>query len=148
MAFRRESGVPKGGPSGGNGGKGGNVILVADPALDTLLDFSYRENYAAGRAGHGEGSNKTGKSGEDLRLPVPLGTVVREADTGERLGELLEPGKELIVARGGGSLEDLLPYNTERVARAIRAARVPVVSGVGHEIDVKPADDHARFELR
>jgi GTP-binding protein len=101
VAFRRESGVPKGGPSGGNGGKGGDVVLVADPALDTLLDYSYRENYAAGRAGHGEGSNRTGRSGADLRLPVPLGTVVRDADSGERLGELLEPGQELIVARGG-----------------------------------------------
>ncbi|MCL7927141.1 MAG: GTPase ObgE [marine benthic group bacterium] len=101
VAFRRESGVPKGGPSGGNGGKGGDVILVADPALDTLLDYSYRENYAAGRAGHGEGSNRTGKSGEDLRLPVPLGTVVRDADSGERIGELLAAGQELTVARGG-----------------------------------------------
>ncbi|MEJ2546658.1 MAG: GTPase ObgE [Gemmatimonadota bacterium] len=101
VAFRRESGVPKGGPSGGNGGKGGDVILVADPSLDTLLDYSYRENYAAGRAGHGEGSNRTGKSGDDLRLPVPLGTVVRDADSGARIGELLEPGQELTVARGG-----------------------------------------------
>ncbi len=101
VAFRRESGVPKGGPSGGNGGKGGDVILVADPSLDTLLDYSYRERYTAGRAGHGEGSNKTGRSGEDLRLPVPLGTVVKDADTGERLGELLEPEAELLVARGG-----------------------------------------------
>ena len=101
VAFRRESGVPKGGPSGGNGGKGGDVVLIADPGLDTLLDYSYRENYAAERAGHGEGSNKTGRSGADLRLPVPLGTVVRDADTDERLGELLEPGQELIVARGG-----------------------------------------------
>jgi GTP-binding protein len=101
VAFRRESGVPKGGPSGGNGGKGGDVILVADPSLDTLLDYNYRENYAAGRAGHGEGSNRTGKSGEDLRLPVPLGTVVRDADSGARIGELLEDGEELTVARGG-----------------------------------------------
>lgn len=101
VAFRRESGVPKGGPSGGNGGKGGDVILVADPSLDTLLDYNYRENYAAGRAGHGEGSNRTGKSGEDLRLPVPLGTVVRDADSGARIGELLEAGEELTVARGG-----------------------------------------------
>lgn len=101
VAFRRESGVPKGGPSGGNGGKGGDVVLVADPSLDTLLDFSYRENYSAERAAHGEGSNKTGRSGDDLRLPVPLGTVVKDAETGERMGELLEPGAELVVARGG-----------------------------------------------
>lgn len=101
VAFRREKGVPRGGPSGGNGGQGGDVVLVADPQLDTLLDFSYRENYAAGRAGHGEGSNRTGADGEDLLLPVPLGTLVRDAETGERLGELLEPGDRLVVARGG-----------------------------------------------
>lgn len=101
VAFRREKGVPRGGPAGGDGGKGGHVILAADPNLDTLLDYSYRENYAAGRAGHGEGMNRTGADGEDLVLPVPLGTIVRDADTGDRLGELLEAGDRLIVARGG-----------------------------------------------
>jgi len=77
------------------------VILEADPQLDTLLDFSYRENYAAGRAGHGEGGNRTGADGEDLVLPVPPGTIVRDADTGERLGELLVAGDRLVVAKGG-----------------------------------------------
>ena len=101
VAFRRESGVPRGGPSGGNGGRGGDVTLLADAQLTTLLDYSYRENYAAGRAGHGEGSNKTGADGDDLELPVPLGTVVKDAETGERLGELLKPGDRLVVARGG-----------------------------------------------
>lgn len=101
VAFRREKGVPRGGPAGGNGGRGGDVVLVADPQLATLLDFRYREHYAAGRAGHGEGSNKTGADGEELRLPVPLGTVLRDADTGERLGELLQAGDRLVVARGG-----------------------------------------------
>lgn len=101
VAFRRERGVPRGGPSGGNGGHGGSVILRADPGIDTLLDFSYRENYRAGRAGHGEGSKRNGADGEDLVLPVPPGTLVRDAETGERLGELLEPGEELVVANGG-----------------------------------------------
>lgn len=101
VAFRREKGVPRGGPSGGKGGNGGDVILVADPRLDTLLDYSYRQHYKAGRAQHGEGSNRVGASGEDLRLPVPPGTLARDAETGERLGELLEPGDELIVAKGG-----------------------------------------------
>lgn len=100
-AFRREMGVPRGGPSGGNGGRGGDVFLEADPQLDTLLDYSYRENYAGGRAGHGEGSNRTGADGDDLRLPVPLGTVVRDADSGEKLGELLQAGDRLVVAKGG-----------------------------------------------
>jgi GTP-binding protein len=101
VAFRREKGVPRGGPSGGNGGKGGDVVLVADTHLDTLLDYSYRENYAAGRAGHGEGGNRTGADGEELSLPVPRGTVVRDADTGERIGEVLEEEDRLVVARGG-----------------------------------------------
>jgi GTP-binding protein len=101
VAFRREKGVPRGGPAGGNGGRGGSVVLVADPQLDTLLDYSYRENYAAGRAGHGEGKNRTGADGADLILPVPPGTIVRDADTGERLGELLAAGDRLLVAKGG-----------------------------------------------
>jgi GTP-binding protein len=101
VAFRREKGVPRGGPAGGNGGRGGDVVLVADTQLSTLLDYSYRESYAAGRAGHGEGSNKTGADGDELELPVPLGTVVRDADTEERLGELLKQGDRLVVARGG-----------------------------------------------
>ena len=101
VAFRRERGVPRGGPSGARGGDGGDVVLVADERLDTLLDYSYREHYRAGRAAHGEGGNRVGASGEDLRLPVPLGTLVRDVDTGERVGELLDEGDELIVAKGG-----------------------------------------------
>ncbi len=101
VAFRREKHVPRGGPSGGNGGRGGHVILVADPQMGTLLDYSYRDSYAAGRAQHGEGKNKTGADGDDLILPVPLGTVVRDADTSERIGELLEDGDRIVVARGG-----------------------------------------------
>jgi GTP-binding protein len=77
------------------------VILKADPALDTLLDYRYRENYQASRAGHGEGGNRTGASGEDLVLPVPPGTVVHDEETGERLGELISEEDSLIVARGG-----------------------------------------------
>ena len=100
-AFRREKYVARGGPSGGNGGAGGAVILEVDDQLNTLLDYRYHEHYHAERGQHGEGSNRTGKSGEDLRLRVPPGTFVSDADTGEELGELLEPGDELVVARGG-----------------------------------------------
>ena len=100
-AFRREKGIPHGGPSGGDGGTGGDVVLRADPDLDTLLDYSYREHYRAGRGRHGEGGRRTGAEGEDLVLPVPIGTVVKDVDTGERIGELLEPGETLLVARGG-----------------------------------------------
>jgi len=100
LAFRREKGVPRGGPSGGDGGNGGDVVLVADPNMDTLLDFRYRSTYRAERGGHGGGSDKTGADGDDLVLPVPPGTVVLDADGG-RLGELLDSGDRLVVARGG-----------------------------------------------
>lgn len=100
-AFRRESGVPFGGPSGGDGGHGGSIILRADSQLSTLLDFRYRQHYRAERGQHGEGSNRTGKSGVDLTLRVPVGTVVRDADSGRLLGELVEDGVELVIARGG-----------------------------------------------
>ncbi len=100
-AFRRERGVPRGGPAGGDGGKGGDVVLEVDPQLSTLLDLSYRKHYKAERGMHGEGSNRTGKTGADLVLKVPPGTVALDDETGEELGELLEPGQRLVVARGG-----------------------------------------------
>lgn len=100
-SFRRETGVPRGGPNGGDGGRGGDIILVADGQLTTLLDFSYRRHYKADRGQHGMGSNKTGRGGSDLELRVPPGTVVRDADTQELVGELLEEGDRLVVAKGG-----------------------------------------------
>jgi GTP-binding protein len=100
-AWRREAGVPRGGPAGGDGGKGGNVILRADRQLSTLLDYRYQQHYRAERGQHGMGKNRKGRDGADLILRVPPGTVVRDADTGELLGELLEDGDELVVARGG-----------------------------------------------
>jgi len=100
-AFRREMGVAHGGPSGGDGGRGGHVILRADPQLWTLLDHRYQQHYRAERGQHGQGKNRTGRDGEDLYVRVPVGTVVRDAETGELLGELTTPGQELVVARGG-----------------------------------------------
>jgi GTP-binding protein len=100
-AFRREKGVPRGGPAGGDGGRGGDVVLEADSNLSTLLDYSYQRHYKAERGMHGEGSNKTGRSGEDALLRVPPGTVVRDAESGEFLGEVLADGDRLVVARGG-----------------------------------------------
>ena len=100
-AFRREKYVPRGGPAGGDGGRGGHVILEVDPQLSTLLDFSYQRHYRAERGQHGQGSNKSGRDGADLVLRVPPGTVARDHGTGEVLGELVEPGDLLIVARGG-----------------------------------------------
>jgi GTPase len=100
-SFRREKFAPLGGPDGGDGGKGGDVIIRGDNNLATLLDFTYRDSWEAERGLHGSGSNKTGASGEDIVLPVPPGTVVRDQATGEILGEVLESGDEFRVAKGG-----------------------------------------------
>jgi GTP-binding protein len=100
-AFRREMGVPMGGPSGGDGGHGGSVILRADSQLSTLLDYRYHQIYKAERGQHGQGKNRTGRDGADMVLRIPVGTVIRDAASGEQLGELVEDGEELIAARGG-----------------------------------------------
>ncbi len=100
-SFRREKFVPMGGPDGGDGGRGGDVHVRGDSNLATLLDFTYRDFWQAERGEHGMGSNKTGRSGEGVVLPVPPGTVIRDADSGELIGEILEDGDEMLVARGG-----------------------------------------------
>src|SRR6476659_6516334 len=104
MAFRREKFVPRGGPSGGDGGPGGSVYLVANANLNTLLNYRFQKVFAAGRGGHGEGSNRTGKNGEDIELQVPAGTSVyaRSEDEGYVLvADLTEDGQRLLIARGG-----------------------------------------------
>ena len=101
MAFRREKYVPMGGPSGGDGGDGGSVFLVGQASRNTLYHLQFHSLYPADRGRHGEGSNRTGRTGDDLEVPVPLGTVVFDRDTGEQLGEVLEDGQRLPVAAGG-----------------------------------------------
>lgn len=101
MSFRREHRVPMGGPDGGDGGRGGDVIVRGDSNLATLLDYTYRDRWEAERGDHGKGANKTGHSGADVILPVPPGTVIRDAETKELIGEILESGDEIIVAKGG-----------------------------------------------
>src|SRR5438045_3359511 len=100
-SFRREKFVPKGGPDGGDGGTGGSVYVKADPNLSTLLDYRYHTHWRADRGQHGKGKNMSGKSADDVYLPVPPGTEVRDADTGEILGELVNPNGTLLVAKGG-----------------------------------------------
>jgi len=100
-SFRRETFVPKGGPDGGDGGHGGSIYLRVDPHMATLLDYRYQTHWKAERGQHGKGSNKTGRSGSDRYLPVPPGTEVRDAGSGQVLGEVLEPGETLCVAKGG-----------------------------------------------
>jgi GTP-binding protein len=101
VSFRREKFVPLGGPDGGDGGDGGSVILIVDRGLNTLADFRYTRRFRAKNGQGGSGSNCTGKSGEDLRVRVPLGTLVYDADTGELIGDVVKPDQELLVAKGG-----------------------------------------------
>ncbi len=101
MAFRREKYVPRGGPSGGDGGEGGSVYLVGHANRNTLYHLRFASLYAADRGRHGEGSNRSGKDGEDFEVEVPLGTVVYDDETGEMLGEILQDGERLRVAAGG-----------------------------------------------
>jgi len=101
MAFRREKYVPRGGPSGGDGGRGGDVTLVADPHANTLLKYRYNPEHKAERGRHGEGSNCTGAEGHSIELEVPVGTVVYDEATGERLVDFTEPGQRFLVAHGG-----------------------------------------------
>jgi GTP-binding protein len=101
VSFRREKYVPRGGPDGGDGGRGGSVILRADPSVSTLNDFHYRQHFAARRGGHGEGSNRSGRDGGDLVVLVPAGTVIAAEEGGPPLADLAEAGQEFVAARGG-----------------------------------------------
>jgi GTP-binding protein len=101
LAFRREKYVPRGGPSGGDGGRGGDVIFVATEHQNTLLHFRFNPEHKAERGRHGEGSNKTGADGHSIEVAVPVGTVVYDEATGERLFDFTEAGQQFTVARGG-----------------------------------------------
>lgn len=101
VSFRREKYVPRGGPDGGDGGRGGHIYFVADGQLNTLLDLRYKHSYEARRGEHGKGKKMHGKDGEDLRIRVPVGTVIKDAATEEVLFDLDSDGKEALVASGG-----------------------------------------------
>ncbi len=101
VSFRREKFVPKGGPDGGDGGKGGDIVLQADRNLSTLLDFRYKHRYSAARGEHGRGSDQRGRDGDDVVIRVPLGTVVRSEDSHAALADLVAHGQRFIAARGG-----------------------------------------------
>jgi GTP-binding protein len=101
VSFRREKFVPRGGPDGGDGGNGGSVVLVADPEVNTLLPFRYQSIFRAERGRHGEGSERTGRSGEDLEVHVPVGTLVSDADSDTVLADLSSSNSRVPIARGG-----------------------------------------------
>ena len=119
VSFRREKFEPLGGPNGGNGGKGGDVVLEADPNLNTLIHFKKRSHFNAERGEHGRGKNQYGKSGQDWAIPVPLGTVVRDFETGELIADISSPGQKVIVARGGrgGRGNDAFKSSTNQAPR-------------------------------
>ena len=114
-AFRREDGVPRGGPSGGDGGNGGSVIVVADPLMASLLDFKFKRHYKAERGEHGRGKDQYGARGPDLMLKVPVGTVIIDEDTGEPMADLDAAGAQFCIARGGiggkGNIHFKTPWN-------------------------------------
>jgi len=101
MAFRREKFVPRGGPSGGDGGKGGDVLMESSERHNTLVHFRFNPEYQAERGRHGEGSNKTGREGVDVLLKVPVGTIVYDDETGEKIFDFSGPDQKFVIARGG-----------------------------------------------
>ena len=101
LAFRREKFVPRGGPSGGDGGRGGDVLMESSERHNTLVHFRFNPEYKAERGRHGEGSNKTGRDGGDVVLKVPVGTIVFDADSGEKVHEFSRPDERVVIARGG-----------------------------------------------
>ncbi len=101
LAFRREKFVPRGGPSGGDGGRGGNIVMEGSNNYNTLLHFRFNPEHSAQRGRHGEGSNRTGHEGHSITLPVPVGTVVYNAETGEQMADFTAAGQQVIIARGG-----------------------------------------------
>ena len=117
VAFRREKFIERGGPSGGDGGKGGDVVFVVDPQLTTLLDFSFQPLHFARDGGPGEGSDCNGRSAEDLVVRIPVGTVIKDQKSGEQLFDLSTAGERLIIAKGGrGGLGNMNFANSVRQA--------------------------------
>ena len=137
VGFRREKFVPFGGPDGGDGGRGGDIVLIADRNYSTLLDFRYRRHYKAPRGEDGRSKDQYGHGGDDLILRVPAGTVVYDADSEELLGDLTEEGTRLVLAEGGkggrGNIHFSTPWN-----------QAPRQSEDG----TKGGERHLRFELK
>ena len=135
VSFRREAHVPKGGPDGGDGGRGGDVVLVADPQLSSLIDYRFKHHFRAERGTHGQGARRHGRDGKDTVLKVPLGTVVRELDpeTQEPLytiADLTHPGERVVVAPGGHGGRGNIHFTTS-------VRRAPAFAELG-----EPAEEH------
>jgi GTP-binding protein len=135
VSFRREKFVPRGGPNGGDGGHGGDVIAVADPGLTTLLDLRYQKQYKASRGQHGMGKDCHGRRGEDRMIKVPVGTIIRDARTGELIGDLQNAGERAVVAAGGRGGKG----NAHFVSSTNRGPRFaqPGEAGEDRELDIE-----------
>lgn len=129
VSFRREKFVPKGGPDGGDGGDGGNVIIEASKRLGSLIDFRYRSHFLAERGAHGQGKKKHGRNGADCIVSVPVGSIIRDAETGEVIADLVEDGQNIIVAKGGKGGKG----NTHFASSTNRAPRVAGRGKPGNE---------------
>lgn len=131
MAFRREKFVPRGGPSGGDGGHGGDILMTSSLSHNTLVHFRFNPEHKSGRGEHGMGSNMSGHAGEPLLLKVPIGTLVYDEDTGELVHDFTRPNETVIVARGGrgdAGISTSPPARTRRPASTSLAA--PEMSGI------------------
>jgi GTPase len=133
VSFRREKYVPKGGPDGGDGGKGGDVVIKATRVKQTLLDFHFQRHFKAARGGHGRGKQQTGRSGEPFILEVPVGTEVRDVDTGELLGDLTQEDDFVVVAKGGQGGKGNMHFATS----TRRAPRIAQPGKTGEERTIK-----------
>jgi len=137
IAFRREKFVPLGGPAGGDGGRGGNVIFVADPGLNTLYDLYFTRHVVAEAGGPGGGKDCYGRGGADKRIRVPLGTIIFDRDTGERIDEITRPDQELTIAQGGRGGRGNIHFATS-------VNRAPSRAEPGHPGEKR----HLRLELK
>ncbi|MGH2574628.1 MAG: GTPase ObgE [Ignavibacteria bacterium] len=135
VSFRREKFVPRGGPNGGDGGKGGDVIFQADNSLSTLIDFRYKKHYKAGSGKHGMGGDKTGKNGNDVIIKVPCGSIIKDIPSGETLADLSNHGDKVIAAKGGKGGRGNAHFATS-TNRAPRVAE-PGIKGVEKEIEIE-----------
>lgn len=133
IAFRREKFIPKGGPSGGDGGKGGDIVFVGDTGLSTLVDLRYMHHLKAERGQHGMGSDCYGRAGKDIRVRVPIGTQVFNEETGELMADITEGGQEVIIAKGGKGGRGNMHFSTS----TNRAPREAEPGGIGEEFNLR-----------
>ncbi|MBI2774345.1 MAG: GTPase ObgE, partial [Chloroflexi bacterium] len=133
ISFRREAHVPRGGPDGGDGARGGDVILHTDSQVSTLSEFRFRRTLAAKPGGNGSGRNRSGRGGKDLLVLVPVGTIVRDRASGEVIADLVVPGQDLVIARGGSGGRG----NARFASSTHRAPRIAEDGQAGQDRDIE-----------